>query len=741
MKQKFSMAMSLAVILAMLLTSFALADDISNNLDASIDAVAEAMPLNVGGANGTTQLYVTPRNGDDKNGCNLTGSTTLVVAVSSSNTSVATVSPNTVTFTSCGDTPTLTISPVAQGSATISASLSSNTSGGSFDLAPVTFTVNVAPPANTAPTVVVAGVDEGASYNKGSVPAATCQVTDAEDGNRSFAATLSAITGPYASDGIGSQTASCSYTDGGGLTASASETYSIVDPSVPVISYALTPSVPDGSNGWYKSNVTLVWTVTESESLSSLAVTGCDNQNIIADQDATTYSCSATSAGGTAEQVDVTIKRDGTAPVGVSGAPNRPADNGTWYNHAVDVVFAGTDAKSGIATCSTVNYGGPDGLGVTVNGSCTDMAGNTNAPVASSAFDYDGTAPTNVVLSVSAGTLGSNSWYISNVTIHTSSDADISGVSCTPDQFQGTDTAGATFNGSCTNGAGLTSHAAPLTIKLDKSAPIITDDGPTAASNGLAGWYVSAVVNQFSADGAISGLADPSKANFTVSSGTAEGSAVKVGSGPVPDNAGNTNTGIDSAAFKIDLSNPSLACPSPAPSFILNQVGAQVTATVSDAISGPASLTASTAANTSTVGTKTANITGYDNAGRSSTVGCSYSVVYNWSGFFQPIDMNMLNTVKSGSGVPVKFSLGGDQGLNIFEFGYPRLVRTSCTTGLPEDAIETTVTAGYSSLTYDALAGQYIYVWKTDKAWVGTCGQLQVKLIDGTVHFANFKFK
>ena len=41
----------------------------------------------------------------------------------------------------------------------------------------------------------------------------------------------------------------------------------------------------------------------------------------------------------------------------------------------------------------------------------------------------------------------------------------------------------------------------------------------------------------------------------------------------------------------------------------------------------------------------------------------------------------------------------------------------------------------------DPLATQYIYVWKTDKTWVGKSYQLQVKLKDGTVHVANFKFK
>jgi hypothetical protein len=37
--------------------------------------------------------------------------------------------------------------------------------------------------------------------------------------------------------------------------------------------------------------------------------------------------------------------------------------------------------------------------------------------------------------------------------------------------------------------------------------------------------------------------------------------------------------------------------------------------------------------------------------------------------------------------------------------------------------------------------GQYVYVWKTDKSWVGNCRQLQVKLTDGSLHVANFIFK
>lgn len=385
-------------------------DDVSNSIDATIDAVAEVMPLTLGGPNGTTTLYIQPTNGDGKNGCNLTGSTTLGVSVSSSNTSVATVSPPSVTFTSCGGTFTLTVTPVGAGSATISLGQTSNNTGATFNLAPATFTVNVAPPPNTAPQISVTGVTGGASYDKGSVPAATCQVTDAEDGNTSFAATLSAITGPYASDGIGQQTASCSYTDGGGLTASASVTYSIIDPTAPAIGYVLAPPSPDGSNGWYKSNVTLTWTVSEPESPSSLAKTGCVDQSITSDQAATTYTCDASSAGGSAAQVSVTIKRDATAPT-ISGSPSPAANGAGWNNSNVTVSFTCADAISGVASCGPDQTLSSEGAGQSATGAAVDNAGNS-ASATVSGIDIDKTAPT---VSLVGGPADGGSYYFGSV--------------------------------------------------------------------------------------------------------------------------------------------------------------------------------------------------------------------------------------------------------------------------------------------------------------------------------------
>ena len=41
--------------------------------------------------------------------------------------------------------------------------------------------------------------------------------------------------------------------------------------------------------------------------------------------------------------------------------------------------FAGTDATSGVRSCSAASYGGPDAAGISLSGTCTDVAGNTGS--------------------------------------------------------------------------------------------------------------------------------------------------------------------------------------------------------------------------------------------------------------------------------------------------------------------------------------------------------------------------
>jgi hypothetical protein len=101
----------------------------------------------------------------------------------------------------------------------------------------------------------------------------------------------------------------------------------------------------------------------------------------------------------------------------------------------------------------------------------------------------------------------------------------------------------------------------------------------------------------------------------------------------------------------------------------------------------------------------------------------------------------VVNTVNAGRAIPVKFSLSGFKGLDIFAANSPSSGPIACNSSDPASDLDDTVTAGGSSLSYDAASDQYVYVWKTSAAWAGTCRQLVVQLNDGSIHRANFKFK
>jgi hypothetical protein len=130
-----------------------------------------------------------------------------------------------------------------------------------------------------------------------------------------------------------------------------------------------------------------------------------------------------------------------------------------------------------------------------------------------------------------------------------------------------------------------------------------------------------------------------------------------------------------------------------------------------------------------------------DAVGNGTTCTATLHVNHNWTGFFQPVDnIPTFNRVKAGSAIPVKFSLGCYQGMNIMAAGFPQSGLVACDNHEPVDDIETMVNAGNSSLNYDPAANQYIYVWKTDSAWAGTCWLLNVTLADGASHYAYFTF-
>ena len=113
---------------------------------------------------------------------------------------------------------------------------------------------------------------------------------------------------------------------------------------------------------------------------------------------------------------------------------------------------------------------------------------------------------------------------------------------------------------------------------------------------------------------------------------------------------------------------------------------------------------------------------------------------YPFSGFQQPIDTVLMNKGKAGSAIPVKFSLGGDEGMDILREGYPKAKEIQCEAGEATDRIEETVSASASGLKYDPETGQYMYVWKTDKSMANSCFKFDLGLDDYSVHTFTVKF-
>jgi hypothetical protein len=161
------------------------------------------------------------------------------------------------------------------------------------------------------------------------------------------------------------------------------------DVTPPVVTPNVTGTL--GDNGWYTSDVTVAWDVEDAES-EVTTTTGCQAQMLTADTDGVTFTCSATSAGGTTEE-SVTIKRDATAPT-VSWAAESPADGAIYYYG--DTIPAAdcsaVDATSGPNDCS-VTAGGNSIGSHTLTAVATDNAGNEGTETRTytvQAWDLDG---------------------------------------------------------------------------------------------------------------------------------------------------------------------------------------------------------------------------------------------------------------------------------------------------------------------------------------------------------------
>jgi|GEM_PF-1059000 len=299
------------------------------------------------------------------------------------------------------------------------------------------------------------------------------------------------------------------------------------------------------SAGWYRTDVKVSFVLPSGSSNPQ----GCGDQTVNQDTAGTTFTCTVVVGTSQCCRLDVTVKRDATPPTVAALTLARGPDSNGWYNHAVGFAASGTDALSGIASCTTGTYSGPDSGTAAVSGTCTDGAGNVSAP-RTMTFAYDATPPS--VTPSPARPPDANGWYNHPVAVGFSGTDAVSGVdSCTSDSYSGPDSASTAVTGSCRDKAGNVGTAS-FALRYDSTPPTVTTATPDRPPDAN-GWYNHKLVVTFGGTDATSGIAGcdaPAYDHPDASPASVAGRCV--------DNAGNVSA-PGAFQFKYDSTPPKLS--------------------------------------------------------------------------------------------------------------------------------------------------------------------------------------
>ena len=498
----------------------------------------------------------------------------------------------------------------------------------------------------------------------------------------------------------------------------------------------------------------VTWTVSADDANPAHPTVSCDaTSGGIFPIGTTTVHCSATDAAGNTANGSFNVTVQDTTPPTLNGVPGDitlEATNPTGAAATWSAITA-TDAVDGSDTVSCDhNSGDGFGLGTTkVTCSATDAHGNTaqasfNVTVQDTTPPVISGMPADITKEATGPSGASASW-----TAPTASDV-VDGsvnVTCTPSSGSTFALGTTTVHCSATDAHGNTA-ADTFDVKVQDTTPpsLTVSANITKEATGPSG---AAVGFNASASDAV----DPNPSvtcmvgSTTVHSGDTFALGTVTVSCTATDASGNTS---DPKTFTItvqDTTPPTLQLPSNMTTTATGNSQATVTYTASatDLVDGTVTVTCTPASGSSfSAGMTTVNCSATDAHNNTAHGSFTVTVNYNWTGFFQPVnnptDPAPCNTVKAGSAIPVKFSLGGYQGMNILAAGSPTVAVGTCDGSADAITSTETVTAGNSSLSYDATSDQYVYVWKTDKTWAGKSYRLTVTLADGTSHYARFTF-
>jgi microsomal dipeptidase-like Zn-dependent dipeptidase len=304
-----------------------------------------------------------------------------------------------------------------------------------------------------------------------------------------------------------------------------------------------------------------------------------------------------------------------------------------------------------------------------------------------------------------------------------------------------------------------------LQVKLDKTPPSIVLGGRTPAN--VNGWNRTDVEVSAECSDALSGVSLCESPKTLASEGANQSLALAA-----RDLAGNGSS-VTAGPIHIDKSAPLVTVTGVGSGQTYRRGAVPAAAcetTDQPALSGvavPAALTLS-GGTAQGVGSFVATCTGaQDRADNGAPpVSAAYSVHYRFAGFFEPIDNPpVVNVMKAGRSVPVRFSLGGNMGLGILGAGGPSSTAVPCGAGVA--AVESRPATdshggpshdgpshdgpghdgpghdgpGHEGLSYDRHCGQYSYVWKTDKEFAGSCRRFELNLNDGSSHAFVVRFR
>jgi hypothetical protein len=336
-------------------------------------------------------------------------------------------------------------------------------------------------------------------------------------------------------DTVGTRFTCYARSDGGETTVSVTIR---IDRTAPVVS--ATPSRGPDRNGWYNHALPVGFTGTDATS----GVAACIPQQTYSGPDS-----GAASVAGWCDDVagnrgtrTFALSYDATRPQVIGSSASRPPDQAGWYNHALTVTFTGSDATSGLDSCTQAPYSGPDGGGVSVSGTCRDVAGNESL---ASAFPlrYDATAPQ---VTTTARAPDRNGWYNHALTVTFNGTDTMSGpAGCIPQQtYSGPDSGAASVAGWCDDVAG---NRGTRTFALSYDATAPQGIGANASRPpDKNGWYNHALTVAFTGADATSGIDACTQASYA---GPDNGAASV--SGNCRDSAGN-QSGSSAFAFRYD---------------------------------------------------------------------------------------------------------------------------------------------------------------------------------------------